>query len=374
MMKLFLSQIKDIDKIPTYLKKLGELALEDNNIVLNEALPGSTGSTTEKSIGAGFTINNGDGIDQDVTFNIISLSGISDEYSNFTGFLNRGWATELRDILVEKNSPNNPNGLRLLKEKDVLNAGSIFSGSSKNVLLLNKTLNISGEEPLFEEMNPGEIIFNIVDNKMFTKNVSGVTSTLLGNNNIVDEIPLNNHTGDTSIHFTKNSIQLSDLSSSAHTHSISEINNLENILNQKIDSETFYNYISGNTGNNFYVYEEEITKLITTSTYGNYQNFTFEVPENSLYEIKTSLLYLYASTSKNASFRAKVDDILISNITEDGWVEWELKDSKDDVRSLMNFFRVIYLEQGVHTFNLDFSTEDDKRLEMYGAKTLIKKL
>ena len=102
MTKLSLKQIQDIDNLPFYLKKLGELALEDNNIVLNESLPGSTGSTTEKSLGAGFTINNGDGINQDVTFNIVSLSGLTQEHQSDLGFLNRGWSTELNDILLEK--------------------------------------------------------------------------------------------------------------------------------------------------------------------------------------------------------------------------------------------------------------------------------
>lgn len=41
-MKLFLSQIQDIDKMPYYLNRLGELNIEDNNVVLNYQLSGNT--------------------------------------------------------------------------------------------------------------------------------------------------------------------------------------------------------------------------------------------------------------------------------------------------------------------------------------------
>ena len=66
-MKLFLSQIQDIDKMPYYLNRLGELNIEDNNVVLNYQL---SGNTSNKGIGGGLTIQDGDALGNDVTFRI----------------------------------------------------------------------------------------------------------------------------------------------------------------------------------------------------------------------------------------------------------------------------------------------------------------
>lgn len=58
----------------------------------------------------------------------------------------------------------------------------------------------------------------------------------------------NSHTGDTTIHYTKSSILLSELGSSAHTHSISEIDNLQSTLDSKALQTDFVTH-SGNTSN-----------------------------------------------------------------------------------------------------------------------------
>ena len=120
-MKLFLSQIQDIDNIPAYLKKLGELSLEDNNIVLNYR---SDEDTSDTYLGSGITIHSGDGIDQDITFKTIDLSleypGLS-EYTGSTGFSNLGFSTELNDIVIRNYSGN---GVRLLAEGDIINGGT----------------------------------------------------------------------------------------------------------------------------------------------------------------------------------------------------------------------------------------------------------
>ena len=56
-----------------------------------------------------------------------------------------------------------------------------------------------------------------------------------------DLTSFNSHTGDTSIHFTKNSINISDINS-AHTHGIADVSNLQTSLNSKTDLTLFNNH------------------------------------------------------------------------------------------------------------------------------------
>lgn len=120
-MKLFLSQIQDIDNIPAYLKKLGQLSLEDNNIVLNYR---SDEDTSDTYLGSGITIHQGDGISSEVTFKTVDMSSIypnSDEYTASTGFQNLGFSTELSDIVIRNYDGNQ---VRLIAETDIINGGT----------------------------------------------------------------------------------------------------------------------------------------------------------------------------------------------------------------------------------------------------------
>jgi hypothetical protein len=84
--------------------------------------------------------------------------------------------------------------------------------------------------------------------KLRNNNLS--TITVSGFNYL--DTPFNSHTGDTSIHFTKSSITLSNIGNSAHTHTISEIVNLQSNLNNKfnitggtISGDVIANYFYG---------------------------------------------------------------------------------------------------------------------------------
>ena len=121
--KLSLRQIEDIDNLPFYFKKADEMDISDNNIILNYD------SNTNKSItsvGAGLTIQDGDGINKFVNFNIIKTNTLSNintsEYNGDTGYNNRAWATQLKDIVIGSDENLN-NGFRVIKEKDVLDGG-----------------------------------------------------------------------------------------------------------------------------------------------------------------------------------------------------------------------------------------------------------
>jgi len=163
--KLSLKQIADIDNLPFYLKRLGELTIEDNNIVLNYPL---SGDSSTKSIGAGFTINDGDGLGNDVTFNIVPVN-----QTQTGGTENRGWATELSDIVLKNTDINNPNGIKVIKETDIVNGGVIgsgspYSGSTRELTYLNKVLWNSGDIPSVSDLLPGQLAINVLDGKVYT--------------------------------------------------------------------------------------------------------------------------------------------------------------------------------------------------------------
>lgn len=89
------------------------------------------------------------------------------------------------------------------------------------------------------------------NNNLSTINVSGF--------NYLDT-PFNSHTGDTSIHYVKSAITLSNIGSSAHTHTISEINSLQSKLDSKF--EITGGTITGNvTANTFYGDGSGLTNL-----------------------------------------------------------------------------------------------------------------
>ena len=91
--KLSLNQIKDIDNLPFYFKKADEMDIEDNNVIFNYKQNENMSGT---SLGAGFTIQDGDGVSGDVNFNIINVRSLESdninqsEYNGDEGYNNRG--------------------------------------------------------------------------------------------------------------------------------------------------------------------------------------------------------------------------------------------------------------------------------------------
>lgn len=114
------------------------LYVEDSNITINY---NPTGSTTVTSVNAGLTIQDGNGVvSGDVVFDIVrmqNLTGLTSteipnvsEYTGPTGYENRGWITQLNDIVIRSTdptdggSPGDFNGVRVLAEWDVLDGGT----------------------------------------------------------------------------------------------------------------------------------------------------------------------------------------------------------------------------------------------------------
>ena len=161
--------------MPYYLNRLGELSIEDNNIVLNfnsgtTTSSGTTGDdTSHKALGAGFTIQDGDGNGNDVHFQIGKLNTVDsigvNDYDGDIGYNNLGFVTELNDIVIRNSDLNDLDGSRVLAEGDILDGGSNYSEVKRNVRILNKA---SNSNPSVEDLLPGEIFVNVSEGKMFT--------------------------------------------------------------------------------------------------------------------------------------------------------------------------------------------------------------
>lgn len=114
-----------------------QLYIEDNNIILNY---NPTGTTNVTSVNAGFTIQDGDGASNNVALDIVrmqNLTGLTateipdvSEYVASTGYANRGWITELNDIVIrstdsfDDGTAGSITGVRVLAEFDILDGGT----------------------------------------------------------------------------------------------------------------------------------------------------------------------------------------------------------------------------------------------------------
>jgi hypothetical protein len=105
-----------------------ELYVEDPQITLNY---NPTGSTTLASVSSGIRIQDGNGLVSGDTYFTTGLmqnliSGNTSEYTGLTGYNNRGWVTQLNDIVIRNTNLNDgaPDGFRVLAEGDILDGGN----------------------------------------------------------------------------------------------------------------------------------------------------------------------------------------------------------------------------------------------------------
>jgi len=114
-----------------------DLYVEDPNITLNY---NPTGNTTTTSVNSGFVIQDGNGVNGgNVNFDIVRMQNLTGltateipdvtEYTSLTGFANRGWITQLNDIVIRSTdvtdggSAGDITGVRVLAEFDILSGG-----------------------------------------------------------------------------------------------------------------------------------------------------------------------------------------------------------------------------------------------------------
>lgn len=117
----------NIGKVDNRIGKLNTATANTNTLnVLNNYLTlnyNSTANTQTTSIGAGWVVQDGNGITGGtVTFDIRSMSAFSG-YTGTTGYDNRGWVTQLNDIVIRSTNTGIPNGVRVLAEGDILDSG-----------------------------------------------------------------------------------------------------------------------------------------------------------------------------------------------------------------------------------------------------------
>ena len=100
--------------------------------------------------------------------------------------------------------------------------------------------------------NPHDTSFTNLTSTAHTHTISEVVNLQTELDSKTDNTDFTTHTGDTTIHFTKSSINLSDLGSTAHTHTLSEItdfNSYSGSVQTQIDSKlniSDFNTYSGN--------------------------------------------------------------------------------------------------------------------------------
>jgi hypothetical protein len=96
--------------------------------------------------------------------------------------------------------------------------------------------------------NPHQTSFSNLTSTAHTHTISDVINLQSELDSKTNNIDFISHTGDTTIHFTKSSINLSDLGNTAHTHTINEVINLQSELDSKTDL-TLFNTHTGDTNN-----------------------------------------------------------------------------------------------------------------------------
>lgn len=134
--------------------------------------------------------------------------------------------------------------------------------------------NLSGTTLYFENYYSGNTSLSTILNSLDTFVTGGTynNGTLTFTNNKTNQFQINglfnqslfdSHTGDTTIHYTKSSISLSEIGDSAHTHTIYEVVNLQSELNNKfnLSGGTINGSLSANT-------------ISATTIYGNGSNIT----------------------------------------------------------------------------------------------------
>jgi len=111
-----------------------ELYVEDPQITLNY---NPTGNTSSTSVSSGIKVQSGNGtLTGDTYFTIGQMQNLTgivvgqnpdvSEYTGLLGYSNRGWVTQLNDIVIRNNNLNegSPNGVRVLAEFDTLDGGT----------------------------------------------------------------------------------------------------------------------------------------------------------------------------------------------------------------------------------------------------------
>jgi len=104
----------------------------------------------------------------------------------------------------------------------------------------------------------------------------------------------------------------------------------------------------------FFFFDENLSTQPTTSNNSTYLTGSVTIPETGLYEVMTYALWRSSVTNQNTRFRTLVDTTNCSNPTGDGWVEYEAKDSGNDIVCPLVMRRPVTLNAGTQTYTFAF--------------------
>ena len=184
------------------------------------------GTLTIGKLGTGSPINNL-GIDS-IGNVVVGTTGDTDTNTFVTGGTLSG-----DDLVLEKNNGVDVNPIDL---------SGLVSGKTDLTLFNSHTGDTN---------NPHDTSFTNLTSTAHTHTISEVVNLQTELDGKTENVNFTSHTGDTTIHYTKSSINLSDLGSTAHTHTLSEItdfNSYSGDVQTQIDSKvntTTFNIYSG---------------------------------------------------------------------------------------------------------------------------------
>ena len=203
----------------------------------------------------------------------IPISGVDELESNLDGlsgatitaFTFNQAVSEIR--ITTKNGDFFPIDVTSLAQ-GIFITGGTYDSMTGNVEFFNSTggsFTVSGfttgitdtyvDSATFDD-NTYDVTYNKNIGSGFMLNLSAINDDITGaTSNLQSQIDLktnntifDSHTADTSIHYTKSSINLSELGNSGHTHPIAEVNGLQGELDSKTDITLFDSH-TGDTSN-----------------------------------------------------------------------------------------------------------------------------
>ena len=134
---------------------------------------------------------------------------------------------------------------------------------------VNTASNVGVGIDFFKQKNGVDLEFRTLSGGTYTQLIEGTSTNVINITGLTSDSDFTSHTGNTTIHYTKDNINLSDLGSSAHTHSISEVVNLQTELDAKL-ATTLFNTYTGDT-------QTQLDSKLATTTFNSYTGSVVDV-------------------------------------------------------------------------------------------------
>ena len=176
----------------------------------------------------------------------VDVSALLDDTNNYV----TGGTLSGNDLILEKNNGVDVNPIDL---------SGLVSGKTDLSLFNSHTGDTN---------NPHQTSFSNLTSTAHTHTISEVINLQSELDSKTNNTDFVTHTGDTSIHFTKGSINLSDLGSTAHTHTLSDItdfNSYSGSVQTQLDGKVETNLFNSHTGDTNNPHQTSFSNLIATA-------------------------------------------------------------------------------------------------------------